>query len=99
MCHNEEHRIVGRYNLPKFQAANLKNGHFRAGQRRKIPQLPVCLIRIDRCSLEQWRNLHPRYPRRAGATHIGAKWSRRKISIILKMTLCYSCFLREMPLK
>ena len=35
-----------------------------------------------------------------GATQISAKWSRRKISIILKMTLCYSFLLLcEMPLK
>ena len=27
MCQNEEHRIVVSYNLPKFQAANLKNEH------------------------------------------------------------------------
>ena len=44
----------------KFQAANLKNGHFRAGPRRKIPQLPVCLIRID-TSCAVWRKADQRF--------------------------------------
>ena len=46
---------------------------------------------IHRAGHNQWRNLHPRCPRGAGVTQIGAKWNRRKIPIILKMTLCYSC--------
>ena len=47
--------------------------------------------RVNSEHKSQWRNLHPRCPRGAGVTQIGAKWNRRKIPIILKMTLCYSC--------